>query len=455
MFKKILIANRGEIAVRIIRACRELSVQTVAIYSEADRNALHVRLADEAICVGPADANRSYRNIPNILSAADLTGAEAIHPGYGFLAEDGHFAEVCESVGVKFIGPSAEAIRLLGNKVKAREVMKKAGLPVVPGSDGAVSGDAEAIEIANKIGYPVIIKAVSGGGGRGIRVVYKEEELSAHLKTARAEGRTVCGDETVYIEKYFVEPRHIEVQVLADEKGKAIFFPERDCSIQRRHQKVVEESPSPVVDEKLRRDLGRAALDAVRATHYVNAGTVEFLFEKEFYFIEMNARIQVEHPVTEAVTGIDLVKEQIKIAAGRSLDYKQSQIKCTGHSIECRINAECPEKFTPSPGTISSFHLPGGPGVRVDTALTMPSQITPHYDPMIAKLIVHADNRDLAIIKMKAALSEFEINGIKTLLPLHQRIFEDQTFVNGRYSTRYIEGLFSSTSQTPSDSSTA
>jgi acetyl-CoA carboxylase biotin carboxylase subunit len=329
--------------------------------------------------------------------------------------------------------------------------MKKAGLPVVPGSDGAISGEAEAIEVANRIGYPVIIKAVSGGGGRGIRVVQKEDELSALLKTARAEGRTVCGDETVYIEKYFVEPRHIEVQILADEKGKAVFFPERDCSIQRRHQKLIEESPSPLLDEKLRRDLGRAALEAVRATNYVNAGTVEFLFEKEFYFIEMNARIQVEHPVTEAVTGIDLVKEQIKIAAGRSLEFRQSQIKCVGHSIECRINAECPEKFTPSPGTITSFHLPGGPGVRVDTALTTPIKITPHYDPTIAKLIVHAENRDLAITKMKMALSEFHIEGIKTLLPLHRNIFEDQTFINGRYSTRYIES-FLSASLAPPDS---
>ncbi len=449
MFKKILIANRGEIAVRIIRACRELSIRTVAIYSEADAQALHVKMADESVCVGPPDANLSYRNIPNILSSAEMTGAEAIHPGYGFLAEDGHFAEVCESVGVKFIGPSAEAIRLLGNKVKAREVMKKAGVPIVPGSDGAVSSEAEAIDVANRIGYPVIIKAVSGGGGRGIRVVHKEEDLSQLLKTARTEGRTVCGDENVYIEKYFVEPRHIEVQVLADEKGKAVFFPERDCSIQRRHQKLLEESPSPIIDEKMRRELGRAALEAVRATHYVNAGTVEFLFEKEFYFIEMNARIQVEHPVTEAVSGIDLVKEQIKIAAGRGLELKQSQIKCQGHSIECRINAECPEKFTPSSGTITSFHLPGGPGIRVDTALVAPIKVTPYYDPMIAKLIVHAEDRNLAIAKMRMALSEFSIEGIKTSLPLHRRIVEDQTFINGRYSTNYIESFFAAASASP------
>ena len=451
MFRKILIANRGEIAVRIIRACRELQIRTVAIYSEADIDALHVKMADESYCVGPASANLSYRHIPNILSVAELTGAEAIHPGYGFLAEDSHFAEVCESVGVRFIGPSAESIRLLGNKAKARDVMKNAGLPVVPGSDGPIASDTEAFDVANKIGYPVIIKAVSGGGGRGIRVVHKEEELSAHLKIARSEAKTSFGDDNVYIEKYFTDPRHIEVQVLADEKGKAVFFTERDCSIQRRHQKLIEESPSPVIEEKLRRELGRLALEAVRATHYVNAGTVEFLFDKEIYFIEMNARIQVEHPITEAIHGVDLVKEQIKIAAGRGLELKQSQIKGQGHSIECRINAECPEKFTPSAGQITSFHLPGGPGVRIDGALTHPMRITPHYDPMIAKLIVHADSRDTALAKMRMALSEFSIEGIKTSLPLHRRIFEDPTFIKGRYSTNYIEGFLSasSASETP------
>ena len=444
MFKKILIANRGEIAVRIIRACRELQIRTVAIYSDVDADALHVRMADESYCVGPASANLSYRHIPNILSTAEITGAEAIHPGYGFLAEDGHFAEVCESVGVRFIGPSAESIRLLGNKAKAREVMKKAGLPVIPGSDGPIESEEEAIDVANKIGYPVIIKAVSGGGGRGIRVVRKEEELGAHLKTARSEGKTAFGDDNVYIEKYFTDPRHIEVQVLADEKGKAVFFTERDCSIQRRHQKLIEESPSPIVDEKLRRELGRWALEAVRATHYVNAGTVEFLFDKEFYFIEMNARIQVEHPITEAIHGVDLIKEQIKIAAGRGLELKQSQIKGQGHSIECRINAECPEKFTPSAGEITAFHLPGGPGIRIDSALIQPMRVTPYYDPMIAKLIVHADSRDAALAKMRMALSECSIEGIKTTLPLYRRIFEDPIFVNGRYSTNYIEGFLSS-----------
>ena len=453
MFRKILIANRGEIAVRILRACRELQIQTVAVYSEADAHALHVQMADEAYCIGPAAANLSYRNIPNILSAAELTGAEAIHPGYGFLAENGHFAEVCESVGVRFIGPSEESINLLGNKAKAREVMKKAGLPVVPGSDGPVTGDDDAIDVANRIGYPIIIKAVSGGGGRGIRVVQKEEELIAHLKTAMSEGKTAFGDDSVYIEKYFTDPRHIEVQVLADEKGKAIFFTERDCSIQRRHQKLVEESPSPVVDEKLRRDLGRWALEAVRATHYVNAGTVEFLFDKEVYFIEMNARIQVEHPITEEIHGVDLIKEQIKIAAGRGLEWKQNQIKGKGHSIECRINTECPEKFTPSAGVITAFHLPGGPGVRIDSALTHPMRVTPYYDPMIAKLIVHANDREDALTKMRMALSEFSIEGVKTTLPLYRRIFQDPTFVKGRYSTNYIESLLSATSVSESTSS--
>ncbi|HLG21653.1 MAG TPA: acetyl-CoA carboxylase biotin carboxylase subunit, partial [Candidatus Manganitrophaceae bacterium] len=362
MFKKILIANRGEIALRVIRACRELGIRTVAIHSEVDASSLHVRFADESVCVGPADATLSYRNIPNILSAAEITGAEAIHPGYGFLAENSHFAEVCESAGIKFIGPFPECISLMGDKAKAREIMMKQGLPVVPGSDGKVNGEKEAIEVAKKIGYPVIIKAVAGGGGRGMRVVHKEEEIAQSLQTAQMEAKGAFGDDGVYIEKYFIDPRHIEIQVLADEKGKVVHLGERDCSIQRRHQKLIEESPSPVVDERLRRELGRAALEAVAASHYVNAGTVEFLLDKDhnFYFIEMNTRIQVEHPVTEMVSGIDLVKEQIKIAAGRPLEFKQSQIKLRGHSFECRINAECPEKFTPSPGTITAYHLPGG-----------------------------------------------------------------------------------------------
>lgn len=448
MFKKILIANRGEIALRVIRACRELGIQTVAIHSEADAASLHVRLADESVCVGPADATLSYRNIPNILSAAEITGAEAIHPGYGFLAENSHFAEVCESAGIKFIGPFPECISLMGDKAKAREAMIRKGVPVIPGSDGRVSNEKEAIEIAKKIGYPVIVKAVAGGGGRGMRVVHKQEDLAKSLQTAQMEAKTAFGDDGVYIEKYFIDPRHIEVQVLADEKGKVIYLGERDCSIQRRHQKLIEESPSPVVDDRLRRELGRAALDAVSASHYVNAGTVEFLLDKDhnFYFIEMNTRIQVEHPITEMVSGIDLVKEQIKIAAGRSLEFKQSQVKLRGHSFECRINAEDPEKFTPSPGTITSFHLPGGPGVRVDSAIYLNGVVTPYYDSLIAKLIVHAGTRDEAIAKMRGALSEFVVEGIKTTLPLHKRVFDDPAFIKGRFSTNFLERFLSSLS---------
>ncbi len=448
MFKKVLIANRGEIALRVIRACRELGIQTVAIHSEADAASLHVRLADESVCVGPADATLSYRNIPNILSAAEITGAEAIHPGYGFLAENSHFAEVCESAGIKFIGPFPECISLMGDKAKARETMMKKGIPVIPGSEGKVTNEKEAIEVAKKIGYPVIVKAVAGGGGRGMRVVHRQEDLAKSLQTAQMEAKTAFGDDGVYIEKYFIDPRHIEVQVLADEKGKVIYLGERDCSIQRRHQKLIEESPSPVVDDRLRRELGRAALEAVSASHYVNAGTVEFLLDKDhnFYFIEMNTRIQVEHPITEMVSGIDLVKEQIKIAAGRSLEFKQSQIKLRGHSFECRINAEDPEKFTPSPGTITSFHLPGGPGVRVDSAIYMNGVVTPYYDSLIAKLIVHAGTRDEAIAKMRGALSEFVVEGIKTTLPLHKRVFDDPAFIKGRFSTNFLERFLSSLS---------
>lgn len=448
MFKKILIANRGEIALRVLRACRELGIQTVAIHSEADAASLHVRFADESVCVGPADATLSYRNIPNILSAAEITGAEAIHPGYGFLAENSHFAEVCESAGIKFIGPFPECISLMGDKAKARETMMKKGIPVIPGSEGKVANEKDAIETAKKIGYPVIIKAVAGGGGRGMRVVHRQEDLAKSLQTAQLEAKTAFGDDGVYIEKYFIDPRHIEVQVLADEKGKVIYLGERDCSIQRRHQKLIEESPSPVVDDRLRRELGRAALEAVSASHYVNAGTVEFLLDKDhnFYFIEMNTRIQVEHPITEMVSGIDLVKEQIKIAAGRSLEYKQSQIKLKGHSFECRINAEDPEKFTPCPGTITSYHLPGGPGIRVDSGIYLNGVVTPYYDSLIAKLIVHAGTRDEAIAKMRGALSEFVVEGIKTTLPLHKRVFEDPAFIKGRFSTNFLERFLSSLS---------
>lgn len=441
MFRKVLIANRGEIALRIIRACRELGVQSVAIYSEPDAASLHVRFADEAVCVGPADSALSYRNIPNILSAAELTGAGAIHPGYGFLAENSHFADACESAGIKFIGPAPECITLMGDKAKARELMSKNGVPIVPGSDGIITEVDEGLKMARKIGYPIIIKAVAGGGGRGMRVVHEEGEFQNAFQAARMEAQAGFGNDGVYMERFFTEPRHIEVQVLADDKGKMVYMPERDCSIQRRHQKLIEESPSPVVDEKLRRELGKAAAAAVSASHYVNAGTVEFLLDKDhsFYFIEMNTRIQVEHPVTECVTAIDLVKEQIRIAAGQSLSVKQSQIRLLGHSFECRINAESPENFTPSPGTISAFHMPGGPGIRVDSASYMGSVISPYYDSLIAKLIVHSRSRDGAIAKMKGALSEFVIEGIQTSLPLHKRVFNDPTFIKGRFSTNYLD----------------
>lgn len=448
MFKKVLIANRGEIALRIIRACREMGIRTVAIHSDPDATSLHVRFADESICVGPADAAQSYRNIPNILSAAEVTGAEAIHPGYGFLAENSHFAEVCESAGIKFIGPFAECISLMGNKAKAREVMMRQGVPIIPGSEGKIHDEKEAMDVARKIGYPVIVKAVSGGGGRGMRVVHKEEALYKSIQTAQMEAKAAFGDDEVYIEKFFIDPRHIEVQVLADDKGKMIYLGERDCSVQRRHQKVIEESPSPVVDDRLRRELGRAAAGAVSAANYVNAGTVEFLLDKDqkFYFIEMNTRIQVEHPISEMVSGIDLVKEQIKIAAGKPLALKQNQVRLQGHSIECRINAESPDKFTPSPGTITAFHVPGGPGIRVDSACYMGGVIPPYYDSLIAKLIVHAGTREEAIAKMKSALTEFVIEGVQTTIPLHRRIFEDPGFIKGRYSTNFLEHLLSAPS---------
>ena len=446
MFKKILVANRSEIAVRVIQACRELGIKTVAVYSEADSQALHVRLADEHLCIGPADAALSYRNIPNILSAAEITGAEAIHPGYGFLAENAHFAEVCQSVGIKFIGPTSENIAMMGDKAKAREIMVKKGIPVMPGSQGVMSEEKEALEAAKRIGYPVIIKATAGGGGRGMRVVTQEEDFLSAFQTAQAEAKTAFGDSGVYLEKYFLEPRHIEVQILADERGRTVYLGERDCSIQRRHQKLVEESPSPAVGEALRRELGVMAVEVGRSVSYCNAGTVEFLLDKDqrFYFMEMNTRIQVEHPVTEMVTGIDLIKEQIKIAAGQPLEFRQNDIKFRGHSIECRINAECPDTFTPSPGTITIFRSPGGPGVRVDSAVMADSVVSPYYDSLIAKLIVHAENRDAAIARMRRALDEFVVEGIKTTIPLHKRIFDDPVFQKGRISTGYLEKFLSS-----------
>ena len=411
MFKKILVANRGEIALRVIRACQELGIKTVAIHSEADTHSWHVRAADERVCVGPPEDALSYRNIPNVLSAAEITGAEAIHPGYGFLSENAHFAEVCESIGVKFIGPTSENIALMGDKAKAREVVARRGLPVLPGSPGELRNESEALEAARKVGFPVILKASAGGGGRGMRVVNKEDEVARAFQAAQAEAKSTFGHEGVYLERYFLEPRHIEVQVLADDRGRVVCLGERDCSIQRRYQKLVEETPSPAVNEALRREIGRVALDAIKAVHYRNAGTVEFLLDKDqnFYFMEVNARIQVEHPITEMVTGIDLIKEQIRIAAGLPLAFRQQDIRITGHSFECRINAECPEKFTPCPGLVTHYRPPGGFGVRVDSAMESHSQVVPHYDSLIAKLITHGQNREEAMARMRRALDGFLI----------------------------------------------
>lgn len=443
MFKKVLVANRGEIALRVIRACKELGIRTVAIHSEADAASLHVRAADEKVCVGPPEAALSYRNIPNVLSAAEITGVDAIHPGYGFLSENAHFAEVCESIGVKFIGPTSENIAMMGDKAKAREVVSKRGLPVTPGSLGELRSEGDAMQAAQKIGFPVIIKATAGGGGRGMRVVNKAEDLGRAFQAAQAEAKSTFGNENVYLERYFLEPRHIEVQVMADHRGHVIHLGERDCSIQRRHQKLVEETPSPAIDEKLRREIGRVAVEAVKAVHYRNVGTVEFLLDKErnFFFMEVNTRIQVEHPITEMVTGIDLIKEQIRLAAGHPLSIRQQDVVLNGHSMECRINAEDPEKFTPSPGQITKYSAPGGFGVRVDSAMESGATVVPHYDSMIAKLITHGRDRQEAMARMRRALDEFVIEGIKTTIPLHRRIFNDPEFQKGHISTAFLEQL--------------
>ncbi|TKB89393.1 MAG: acetyl-CoA carboxylase biotin carboxylase subunit [Nitrospira sp.] len=441
MFKKVLVANRGEIALRVIRACKELGIKTVAIHSEADALALHVRAAEEKVCVGPAESALSYRNIPNVLSAAEITGADAIHPGYGFLSENAHFAEVCESIGIKFIGPSSENIAMMGDKAKAREIVARRGLPVTPGSPGELRSEEDALQAAQTIGFPVIIKATAGGGGRGMRVVNKAEELSRAFQAAQAEAKSTFGNDGVYLERYFLEPRHIEVQILADQHGRVVHLGERDCSIQRRHQKLVEETPSPVVDHKLRREIGRVAVEAVKAAHYRNVGTVEFLLDKDrnFYFMEVNTRIQVEHPITEMVTGIDLIKEQIRLAAGHPLSIRQQDVVLTGHSMECRINAEDPEKFTPSPGMITKYSPPGGFGVRVDSAMESGSVVVPYYDSMIAKLITHGRDRQESMARMKRALGEFVIEGIKTTLPLHRRILDDSDFQKGHVSTTFLD----------------
>lgn len=441
MLEKVVIANRGEIALRILRACRELGVKTVAVFSQVDREQKHVRLADEAVCIGPAASADSYLNIPAVISAAEVTDAVAIHPGYGFLAENADFAERVEESGFIFIGPRANTIRLMGNKISAREAMRKLGVPCVPGSDGTLGENIDEIgRQARALGYPVIIKAASGGGGRGMRIVHSEANLRNAVAVTRAEAATAFGDDALYMEKFLEHPRHIEVQVLADEKGNVIHLGERDCSMQRRHQKVIEEAPAPGLTAAARDQLGQICVDACRALGYRGAGTMEFLREdEEFYFIEMNTRIQVEHPATEMVTGVDIVKEQLRIAHGDALSYQQEDIRFNGHALECRINAEDPDTFMPSPGRISHFHQPGGPGIRVETHVYDGYNIPPHYDSLIAKLIAHAETRELALARMATALAEIVIEGVKTNIPLHQRLLDDAAFIAGGTDIHYLQ----------------
>ena len=444
MLTKVLIANRGEIAVRIIRACREMGIRTVAIYSEADKNALHTKLADEAICIGPAQSAKSYLNIKAILEAACLTGADSIHPGYGFLSENASFAKICEEMGIKFIGPKSKLIELLGNKSKAKETMKKAGVPVVRGSEGLLASKKQAVELAEEIGYPVMLKASAGGGGRGIRVAYSKDELEKEYDLVRQEAKISFNDDSIYLEKFIENPRHVEIQVLADEKGNCVHLGERDCSVQRRNQKVLEESPSGILDSKTRTKMGEVAVKAVKEIGYTNAGTIEFLVDKnlDFYFMEMNTRVQVEHPVTEMVTGIDIIKEQIKIASGEKLSFTQKDIKFTGHSMEARINAENPEKnFMPCPGTITGLHLPGGNGVRVDTAIYSGYTVPPTYDSMLAKIIVHGKDRNESIAKLKSAIAELVVEGIQTNADFILKILGNEDFVNNNYDTSFIQKL--------------
>ena len=449
MFDKILIANRGEIAVRVIRACKELGIRSVAVYSEADANSFHVQLADEAICIGKPASSESYLKIDRIISAAEISDVEAIHPGYGFLSENAHFVEVCENCNIKFIGPPSHAIRAMGDKIAARATMRKAGVPIVPGSDGPVDKEDEALKIARKIGYPVIVKAAGGGGGRGMRVAHNDPSLVKGFHTAKSEAERAFGNGSVYIEKFIENPRHIEFQILADSKGRTVHLGERDCSLQRRHQKLVEESPSPAMTSDLRKKMGKAAVKAAEAVGYVNAGTIEFLYneeKKEFYFIEMNTRVQVEHPITEEVTGIDIVKEQIRIAAGEELGYDQKDIQFTKHAIECRINAEDPfNNFQPCPGRIEFMHVPGGHGVRVDKHVYTGYVVPPYYDSMLAKLICYGNDRKSALDRMSRALDEFIIRGVKTTVPLHKLIIKDPNFRRGRYTTAFIERLMAST----------
>ncbi len=441
MFHKILIANRGEIAVRIIRACKELGIKTVAIHSDVDSEALHVSLADESICIGPAASANSYLNMKSIISAAQLADADAIHPGYGFLSENAEFAEICEQCGITFIGPTADNMRRMGDKISARQTVTEAGVPILPGTNESIETTEEAQKIAENIGYPVIIKASAGGGGRGMKIVHSPASLSNALATARAEAQAGFGKADVYIEKFCQNPRHVEIQILGDKHGNVIHLGERDCSIQRRHQKLIEEAPCPVLSPELRETMGASAVAAAKAVGYSSAGTVEYLLDSDgsFYFMEMNTRVQVEHPVSEMVTGVDIIKEQIFSAAGQPLRYQQSDIKIKGHSIECRINAEDPEKFTPFPGKVTGYHTPGGLGVRVESALYHEYTVLPHYDSMIAKLIVHADTREEAIKRMASALDEYIIEGIKTTIPFHQKMMNNKEFIDGDFDTNFLE----------------
>jgi acetyl-CoA carboxylase biotin carboxylase subunit len=443
MFKKVLIANRGEIALRIHRACQDMGIKTVAVHSKADTDAMHVRLADEAVCIGPAAASESYLNVQSIIAAAEVTGAEAIHPGYGFLSENATFARIVEEHNMVFIGPKPDHITLMGDKITGKQTVKELGIPVVPGSDGAVKDTEAAIRVANTMGYPVLIKATAGGGGKGMQVAHNDAEIREKYSITRNEARANFGNDEVFIEKFLGRPRHIEVQILADNYGNVVHLGERDCSVQRRHQKVWEEAPSPVITEKQRHDIGMRCANAMKKLGYRGLGTVEFLYENgQFYFIEMNTRVQVEHPVTEKVTGIDLVREQIRVAAGEALDITQDDIKINGHAIECRINAEDPETFLPSPGRIEFNHPPGGPGVRVDSAIYTGYSIPPYYDSLIAKLIVWGHGREECIIRTRRALSEYIISGIKTTIPLHKKISRDEKMVKGDYTIHWLEREF-------------
>jgi len=442
MFRKILVANRGEIALRIIRAARELGVETVAVYSEADRDSLHVRLADEAVCIGPPPSAASYLHIPRIISAAEITAADAIHPGYGFLSENAHFAEVCESCHIRFIGPTSEMIRLMGDKAVARKTMVKAGVPVTPGSEGTLESPDDAAAVAAELGYPVIIKAAAGGGGKGMRIATDESSLRNGIRTARAEAEANFGNGAVYLERYVEKPRHIEFQVIGDKHGNLIHLGERECSIQRRHQKLIEESPSVAIDDELRTKMGSAAVAGARSIGYESCGTIEFLLgpDRNFYFMEMNTRIQVEHPVTEEVTGYDLIKAQIAVAAGEALPWKQDEVRLRGHSLECRVNAEKPDhSFQPSPGRVSYFHGPGGPGVRLDSHLFSGYTVPPHYDSLVAKIITWGRDRMESVVRMRRALEETVIEGIDTTIPLHLRILQDQAFLKGDIDTGYLD----------------